>query len=154
MSRPHQSRTIRPRVQQPPTVATGDCREDVSATFQARLKTGDYDALLGRGLRRALRAAAADQTLDLEIGALRIALARLLQEEKDTTRFATTVAQVASVALQAAALRPGPPSEMDELRAAFELAFVLPPEEPVPPGDHRPSPDGTVDPLSLPAGDP
>ena len=95
--------------------ATPDPREQAHAAFQARLRTGDFDAVLGRGLRRTLRAAAADQTLDLEVGALRLALARLLQEEDDTTKFAATVAQVARVALQAAAQRPGPNSEMDEI---------------------------------------
>lgn len=86
--------------------------------FQARLATGDYDALLGAGLREALRGAAADDGLEAEIGALRLALARLLQEEGDPSRLATGVARVAGVAVQAARLR-RVPGAGDELREAL-----------------------------------
>lgn len=75
------------------------------AHFRDRLLAGDYEALLGAGLRDTLRGAATDSGLDAEIGALRLALARLLQEERDPSRLATGVARVAGVAVQAVRLR-------------------------------------------------
>jgi hypothetical protein len=93
------------------------------AGFRARLATGDYDALLGAGLRGALQGAAADEGLEAEIGALRLALARLLQEEADPSRLATGVARVAGVAVQAARLR-RLPGAGDEVRAALLQALA------------------------------
>jgi hypothetical protein len=86
-------------------------------TFRDRLAGGDYDALLGRGLRRTLRAAAADGGLEAEIGALRLALAKLLQEEHDPSRLAAGVSRVAGVAVQAARLRTSSDSDLDDIRA-------------------------------------
>ena len=73
--------------------------------FAQRLATGDFDALLGRGLRRMLRSAAADPGLEIEIGAVRLALLRLLDEEADPARLATGVARLTAVAAQAGRLR-------------------------------------------------
>jgi hypothetical protein len=89
------------------------------ATFRARLAAGDYDALLGPGLREILRGAAADPGLDAEIGALRLALARLLEEERDASRLASGVARVAGVAVQAARLRQGSGVEAEGMQAAL-----------------------------------
>ena len=73
--------------------------------FPQRLASGDYAAFLGRGLRRMLRGAAADPGLEIEIGAVRLALLRLLDEEADPTRLATGVARLTAVAAQAGRLR-------------------------------------------------
>jgi hypothetical protein len=69
--------------------------------FAERLSAGDYHSLLTPGLRDALRQASADAGLEAEIGALRVALLRLLQEERDPSRMAAGIARVAGVALQA-----------------------------------------------------
>jgi hypothetical protein len=78
---------------------------DSGSLFRARLAAGDYDALIGQGLRRTLQRAAADSSLEAEIGALRVALAKLLNEEDDASRLAAGVSRVAGVAVQAARLR-------------------------------------------------
>jgi hypothetical protein len=73
--------------------------------FRARLRTGDYDAVIGRQLRRALREASAIPDLDAEIGALRLTLIRLLQEESDPSRLASSVARLGAVAAHISRLR-------------------------------------------------
>ena len=75
--------------------------EEGQESFAARLSAGDYTSLLPPGLRDALRQASADDGLEAEIGALRVALLRLLQEERDPSRMAVGIARVAGVALQA-----------------------------------------------------
>jgi hypothetical protein len=90
------------------------------AAFRARLAAGDYDAVLGPALRRVLRGAAADPGMEAEIGALRLALIRLLDEERDPSRLAAGVARLASVAVQAARLRQGGESTWKELQALLE----------------------------------
>lgn len=92
-------------------------------TFRALLASGDYDVLLGPGLRGVLGGAAADEGLEAEIGALRLALARLLQEEEDPSRLATGVARVAGVAVQAARLR-RLPGAGDALRDALSQGLA------------------------------
>ena len=62
-----------------PRGAEEACQE----SFAARLSAGDYASLLPPGLRDALRQASADAGLEAEIGALRVALLRLLQEERN-----------------------------------------------------------------------
>lgn len=93
------------------------------AAFRERLAAGDYNALLGPGLQGTLRGAAADSGLEAEIGALRLALARLLQEEDDPSRLASGIARVAGVSVQAARQRQSGHSNLDEFRAA--VARVL-----------------------------
>jgi hypothetical protein len=93
----------------------GDQDEDRQAAFRARLAAGDFDAVLGPGLREVLRGAAADPGLDAEIGALRVALARLLEDERDASRLAAGVARVAGVAVQAARLRHGGETAVEEV---------------------------------------
>jgi hypothetical protein len=75
--------------------------EAVQESFAERLSAGDYASLMTPGLRDALRQASADAGLEAEIGALRVALLRLLQEERDPSRMAAGIARVAGVALQA-----------------------------------------------------
>ncbi|MBA2597062.1 MAG: hypothetical protein M3Q50_09490 [Chloroflexota bacterium] len=87
--------------------------------FRARLAAGNYDAVLGRGLRNSLRDAATDTGLETEIGALRLTLARLLQEETNPSRLAAGVARVAGVAVQAARLRTNPDADFEELRSVL-----------------------------------
>jgi hypothetical protein len=95
-------------------------RHHAAARFRAALAAGDYYALMGPGLRRALHGAAADPSLAPEIGAVRIALTRLLNEETDPARLATGVARLSSVALQAARLR----ADADDPADAFRQTFL------------------------------
>jgi hypothetical protein len=86
------------------------------ATHRAGLLAGDYDAFVGEHLRGALREAAADTDLETEIGALRVALIRVLHEEHDPSRLAVSVARLAAGAVQAARVRHNPDSERDEIQ--------------------------------------
>ncbi len=70
--------------------------------FRRRLKQGDYQSLFEGRLKEVIAQAAAERSLTDEIGALRFVLARLLAEEEDVTKLATSVARVATVAIQAA----------------------------------------------------
>lgn len=111
---------------------------DPLSAFRANVATGSYHAVVGRPLRRALREAARDPGLEAEIGALRLALARLLQEEGDVSRLALGVSRLARVAVQAARLREGPDDaladiasamqrELDAIEAEFAAASRKPP---------------------------
>ncbi len=89
--------------------------------FRARLDAGDYDALLGRRLRSSLRQAAQETSLDPEIGALRLAMVRLLREELDPTRLANGISRLANVSVRAAHLRP---SASDDLSAHLQRVLA------------------------------
>ena len=80
----------------------GERRRRAGALFRKRLAQGDYRALFERRLGEVIAQAAADRSLTDEIGALRFVLARLLAEEDDLTKLATSVARVAAVAIQGA----------------------------------------------------
>lgn len=85
--------------------------------FRKAVRAGRYDALIGHGPRRTLRAAAADTGLEAEVGAIRLALLRLVNEEPDPNRVAAGVARLTAVAVQAARLRHVPDNGMDEIAA-------------------------------------
>ena len=85
--------------------------------FRDRVRAGSYDAVIGHGLQSVIRGAAAETGLEPEIGALRVALGRLLNEEDDASKVAAGAARIAAVALQAARLRGGPDSEFEAIRA-------------------------------------
>ena len=97
--------------------------ENGHAAFRSRLATGDYETVIGSALRRVLLEAAAAPNLDEEIGALRVSLARLLQEERDPSRLAAGVARLTGVAVQAAKLRQGG-ADVDAIRAALERTLA------------------------------
>jgi hypothetical protein len=70
--------------------------------FQERLARGEYRALFEPSLNEVMHQAAEARALVDEIGAVRVALAKLLAEEEDASKLATGVARLASVAIQAA----------------------------------------------------
>jgi hypothetical protein len=90
------------------------------AAFRARLAAGDFDVVLGPGLKETLRSAAEQAGLDAEVGALRLALVRLLEEERDPSRLAAGIAKVAGVSVQAARLRQSADADADDLRTLLE----------------------------------
>jgi hypothetical protein len=95
------------------------------ARFRKRLNAGNYHALMGLGLRRTLSDAAADTSLEVEVGALRLALSRLLIEEPDPSRLAAGTARIASVAVQAARLRASTVADHSDLRQSILRGFEL-----------------------------
>jgi hypothetical protein len=112
-------RSNRRRAEADPDEADPDETPDRLALFRERLASGEYDAVIGEGLRRTLHDAAQDTTLEAEIGALRVALARLLHDEDNPIRLASGIARVAGVAVQAARLRGSASTEVAEIRNAI-----------------------------------
>jgi len=73
--------------------------------FRRALATGDLAALSGTPINRLIQEAAADvgrRGVVDELGALRIVLTRLVNEQDDLDRLTANVTRVASVALHAA----------------------------------------------------
>lgn len=78
----------------------GDGKRDegeVRGAFRQRIERGEYGTLLEVPLRAVVRQAAAERSLDEEIGALRIAAKRMLMEEEDPARMALGLSRVTSV---------------------------------------------------------
>ncbi len=82
-----------------------EASDDAYARFQELLGRGEYVGFFDDKLIEVMRQAAqamSDRGLTEEIGALRVVLSRLVKEEKDLTKLASSVTRVASVAVQAA----------------------------------------------------
>ena len=73
--------------------------------FRARLESGDYRELFGGRLGEVMAQAAEEAGVADELGALRIVMARLMEEEDDLVVLAGLVARVASVSIQAARIQ-------------------------------------------------
>ena len=110
-----------PKSAQPPAPAESN---DPLATFRARLESGRFNTVLGHALRRTIRDAATDPGLDAEVGALRLALARLLTEERDPSKLAAGVSRLTAVAVQAARLRQPTDDGLAEIREHFTRVFA------------------------------
>ena len=82
--------------------AEADRRAAAAQEFRRRLANGDYARLFGDDLAQVIAQAAAEASVNHELGALRYVLARLLAEEEDPIALAKAVARVASVSVQAA----------------------------------------------------
>jgi hypothetical protein len=80
-------------------------RRAAKAAFRARLESGDYRELFGGRLGEAMAQAADDAGVTDELGALRVVMARLMEEEDDLVVLAGLVARVASVSIQAARIQ-------------------------------------------------
>ena len=100
--------------------------------FQERLAGGEYRALFEPALSEVMHQAAEARALVDEIGAVRVALAKLLAEEEDASKLASGVARLASVAIQAAkAQRTLSGEAADGLTEALaHIIDVLSPESP------------------------
>lgn len=90
-------------------VESVDARQETSneayTRFQELLSRGEYVGFFDEQLIEVMRQAAqamSDRGLTEEIGALRVVLSRLVKEEQDLTKLASSVTRVASVAVQAA----------------------------------------------------
>ena len=102
----------------PPPFAEG-------AAFHEKVRSGEHPALTEPAVAAALASAGEPTGLVAEIGMIRLALARLLDEEQDASRFAAGVARLVAVAVQVmnAQRRAG---VGDEAEIAKILQLVLP----------------------------
>jgi hypothetical protein len=80
-------------------------RRAAKAAFRARLESGDYRELFGGRLGEVMAQAAEEAGVTHELGALRVVMARLMEEEDDLVVLAGLVARVASVSIQAARIQ-------------------------------------------------
>src|SRR5215213_4920476 len=80
-------------------------RRAAKAAFRDRLESGDYRELFGGRLGEVMAQAAEEAGVTDELGALRVVLARLMEEEDDLVVLAGVVARVASVSIQAARIQ-------------------------------------------------
>ena len=90
-------------------IESDEAREDEGnaafARFQELLGRGEYAGFFDDQVIEVMRQATqamSDRGLTEEIGALRMVLSRLVKEEQDLTKLASSVTRVASVAVQAA----------------------------------------------------
>ena len=96
--------------------------------FREKVLAGAYRALSEGGVASVVAEAGAEPGLRGEIGVVRVALARLLEEEPDAGRFAQGVARLVAVAVQAARVQRGlaEPSAEGPLEAALRQAMNVP----------------------------
>jgi hypothetical protein len=78
-----------------------DPRTELRKQFRERIADGRFDDLLEGPLQRVLQEAAAIRGMDIELGALRFALAKLLAEETDASKLASGLARLTSAIAQA-----------------------------------------------------
>ena len=88
-----------------PSRAESGRRQAAKAAFRERLEAGDYRELFGGRLGEVMAQAAEEAGVADELGALRIVMARLMEEEDDLVVLAGLVARVASVSIQAARIQ-------------------------------------------------
>lgn len=105
-----------------------DGREAAGSPFLERVQAGEYRALGEPGLAETVARAGEPRGLATEIGMVRVALARLLEEEPDAGKFAAGVARLVAVAVQAAraeqsAAGAGADGDVAMLLAALRRAF-------------------------------
>jgi hypothetical protein len=90
----------------PPTSdSSAGRRRAAKAAFRARVESGDYRELFGGRRGEVMAQAAEGAGVADELGALRIVMARLMEEEDDLVVLAGLVARVASVSIQAARIQ-------------------------------------------------
>ena len=70
--------------------------------FRSRVESGDFAILFSGQMQETLERAAADAQLGLELGALRVALVRAMQEIEDPGELATMVARLANASARTA----------------------------------------------------
>ena len=75
-------------------------QEDQRARFQERVIRGDYQSLYDAPMRLLIEQGSAIQGIEEELGAVRFALAKLMNEEEDPNKLATGVARLASATVQ------------------------------------------------------
>jgi len=87
--------------------AAGCGHDPAGSRFLENISSGTYRALAEEGVARVVAEAGAEPGLRAEIGLVRVALARLLEEEPNAGRFAQGVARLVAVAVQAAHVQRG-----------------------------------------------
>ncbi|HET9661711.1 MAG TPA: hypothetical protein VFP05_15395 [Thermomicrobiales bacterium] len=75
-------------------------RAELRKRFQERLAQGGYDGLIDGPVQTVIEEAAAIQGIDQELGAVRFALAKVLNDVEDANQLASSVARLAACTAQ------------------------------------------------------
>ena len=84
-------------------IADREDRKLAAAKFRGRVERGDFALLFSRGMRETLAAAGQDLELELELGAIRLSLARVIEEMEDPREMSLAVARLSNAAVRATA---------------------------------------------------
>jgi hypothetical protein len=83
-----------------PTEA-GEGRDRTAGDFQQQLERGSYRDLFDQRVAGVIARAGSEGSLTGEIGALRLVLARILAEEEDPARLATSIPRIVDAVVRA-----------------------------------------------------
>lgn len=103
--------------------AIAEARAAARERLRRAVAGGDYEGLLDPALRRLFDTAAGVPGFTHEIGALRLAMARLLVEEDDPTRLATNLTKVTASIIRATQAQPRLASTVDPIQSALLAAI-------------------------------
>jgi hypothetical protein len=84
-----------------PPGSTGERRDRAAEVFQQRLERGSYRDLFDQRIASVIERAGSEGSLNDEIGALRLVLARVLAEEEDPVRLATSIPRIVDAVVRA-----------------------------------------------------
>ena len=79
-----------------------DAKGHAMRKFRSRVEGGDFAILFSGKMQETLERAAEDAQLGLELGALRVALVRALQEIEDPGEMSTMVSRIANASARTA----------------------------------------------------
>ncbi len=89
------------RAHQPTTDQSDKRRDRAAELFQQRLERGSYRDLFDQRIAGVIARAGSEGSLNDEIGALRLVLARVLAEEEDPARLATSIPRIVDAVVRA-----------------------------------------------------
>ncbi len=84
-----------------PPGSAGERRDRAAELFQQRLERGSYRDLFDQRIAGVIARAGSEGSLNDEIGALRLVLARVLAEEEDPARLATSIPRIVDAVVRA-----------------------------------------------------
>lgn len=83
-------------------ITDGDAKKHAVRKFRSRAESGDFAILFSGKMQMTLERAAEDAQLGMELGALRVALVRAIQEIDDPGELSTMVSRIANASARAA----------------------------------------------------
>jgi hypothetical protein len=83
-------------------ITNSDAKKREVGKFRARVESGDFAILFSGKMQETLDRAAHDAELNLELGALRAALVRAIQEIDDPAEMSTMISRIANASARTA----------------------------------------------------
>ena len=119
--------------------------------FQRKVERGEFNHLLDGSMTKIIIEAAQAQTRTLELGAMRVAIMRLLAEEIDPTRMAFGIARLSNAITR---LLTAPQTDTSHLRPASGSFYPDTASEPFPTQPPQPAPRPSAHPMANAENDP